>query len=83
MSYSVKETKDNLSNIIRLAETGQPQIIRRRETEVAVIVSIDQWKRLNGEKSSLFEILRHSPLKNLELDVERLDDHPRAVNFGE
>ena len=45
MSYNVKEAKNNLSSLIRLAEKGQPQIIRRHDKEVAVIVSMEDWKK--------------------------------------
>ena len=48
MSHNVKEAKNNLSSIIRLAEKGQPQVILRHECDVAVMVSIDEWKKLRG-----------------------------------
>lgn len=61
MSLSVREAKDRLSKIIRLAESGQPQIIKRHNREVAVIVSIHEWKRLHGKRKTLVEVLRNSP----------------------
>jgi prevent-host-death family protein len=83
MSHNVKEAKNNLSSLIRLAEKGEPQIIRRNEKEVAVVVSIEDWKRLNGKKTSLVELLRSSPLVGEELDLSRPDDPPREFSFGE
>lgn len=83
MSHNVKEAKNNLSNLIRLAEKGEPQIIRRNDTEVAVVVSIEDWKRLNGKKTSLVELLRSSPLVGEELDLTRQEDYPREFSFGE
>lgn len=83
MSHNVKEAKNNLSSLIRLAEKGEPQIIRRNEKEVAVVVSIEDWKRLNGKKQSLVELLRSSPLVGEELDLSRQNDPPREFNFGE
>jgi prevent-host-death family protein len=83
MSHNVKEAKNNLSSLIRLAEKGEPQIIRRNEKEVAVVVSIEDWKRLNGKKQSLVELLRSSPLVGEELDLSRPDDPPREFSFGE
>ena len=52
MIHFVKEAKDNLSEIIRLAESGKPQIILRDDTEVAVVVSIHDWKRPRGQRQS-------------------------------
>ena len=83
MSHTVKDAKNNLSNLIRLAEKGEPQIIRRNDTEVAVVVSISEWKKLNGKKESLVEILRSSPLIGEELDLTRQEDYPREFGFGE
>ncbi len=50
MSHTVKEAKNNLSGLIRLAEKGEPQVIRRNDTEVAVVVSIADWQKINGKK---------------------------------
>ena len=83
MPYSVKEAKNNLSELIRLAESGKPQIIRRHETEVAVVVSINEWKQLKGKRPSLVEILRNSPLVGQNLDFSRQDDPIRDVDFGD
>ncbi len=83
MSHNVKEAKNNLSNLIRLAEKGEPQIIRRNDTEVAVVVSIEDWKKLNGKRQSLVELLRSSPLIGEELDLTRQEDYPREFSFGE
>ena len=83
MPYSVKEAKNNLSELIRLAESGKPQIIRRHETEVAVVVSINEWKQLKGKRPSLVEILRNSPLVGQNLDFSRQDDPIRDLDFGD
>lgn len=82
MSHTVKEAKDKLSSLIRLAEKGEPQIIRRNDTEVAVVVSIEDWKKLNGKKESFVEFLRKSPLDEIIPFLERDDnDFPREVSF--
>ena len=81
MSHTVKDAKNNLSSLIRLAEKGEPQIIRRNDTEVAVVVSIDDWKKLNGGKESLVDFLRKSPLDEIIPYLERSDDAVREVSF--
>jgi prevent-host-death family protein len=82
MSLSVREAKDSLSEVIRLAESGQPQIIKRHDREVAVIVSINQWKQLQGKRKALVEVLRKSPMVGVELDFSRPEDLPRDVDFS-
>lgn len=81
MSHTVKEAKNNLSNLIRLAEKGEPQVIRRNETEVAVVISIADWQKLSGRKESLVEFLQKSPLDEIIPYLERQDDLPREVSF--
>ncbi len=82
-THSVKDAKDNLSEIIRLAESGKPQIIKRHDTEVAIVVSINDWKRARGKRATLVEVLRSSPLVGLDLDFSRQDDRPREIDLGE
>ncbi|MEJ7849299.1 MAG: type II toxin-antitoxin system Phd/YefM family antitoxin [Pyrinomonadaceae bacterium] len=74
MPYTINEARDNLSEIIRLSENGKPQIIRRRGVEVAVVISLNEWKHLKGLRPSLVEILRNSPLVGLDLDFSRQAD---------
>lgn len=82
MSHTVKDAKNNLSSLIRLAEKGEPQVIRRNDTEVAVVVSIEDWKKLNGKKESLVEFLRKSSLDEIIPYLERdQNDFPREVSF--
>lgn len=83
MKHSVKDAKDNLSEIIRLAESGKPQIIKRHDTEVAVVVSINDWKRAKGKRPTLVEVLRNSPLVGMDLDFSRQNDLPRDIDLGE
>ncbi len=81
MSHTVKDAKNNLSGLIRLAEKGEPQIIRRNDTEVAVVVSISDWQKMNGEKESLVEFLQKSSLDEIIPYLERIEDLPREVSF--
>lgn len=82
MSYNVKQAKNNLSTLIRLAEKGQPQIIKRHDKDVAVVVSMADWQRANGKKKSLLELFQGSGLREIlpYLD-DRPDDPPREVSF--
>ena len=81
MSHTVKDAKNNLSGLIRLAEKGEPQVIRRNDTEVAVVVSISDWQKMNGKKESLVEFLQNSPLDEIIPFLERSEDLPREVSF--
>ena len=83
MTYSVKDAKDKFSEIIRLAESGRPQIIRRRDRDVAVVVSMNEWRRAKGKRKTLVEVLRTSPMIGAELDFSRIEDLPRDIDLGD
>jgi len=82
MSHTVKDAKNNLSSLIRLAEKGQPQVIKRHDTDVAVVVSIEDWKRLRGKQESVLEFFQRSGLDAILDDLEnRPTDPPREFSF--
>lgn len=84
MSHTVKDAKNNLSGLIRMAEKGQPQVIRRHDKDVAVVVSIDDWRKASkAEGKSLLDVLRSCPADLNELDLTRSDDLPRDVELGD
>ena len=84
MSHNVKDAKNNLSNIIRLAEKGQPQVIKRHEKDVAVVVSIEDWKKAGGKQESLLEFLQNSPLDLILDDLDNRSQEPaRDFSFDE
>lgn len=76
MSYNVKEAKNNLSQLIRLAEKGQPQVITRHEKDVAVVVSIEDWKKARGKKETLLELFQGSGLEAILDDLDNRSQEP-------
>jgi len=84
MSHNVKEAKNNLSSLIRLAEKGQPQVIKRHDKDVAVVVSIEDWKKAGGKQESLLEFLQNSPLDLILDDLDnRSQESARDFSFDE
>ena len=83
MSHTVKDAKNNLSSLIRLAEKGEPQVIRRHDNDVAVVLSIEDWRRAGGgqKKKSLLDVLRSCPADLTELDLGRQGDPPRDLEL--
>ena len=77
MSYNIKDAKTNLSSIIRLAQNGQPQVIRRHDRDVAVVISMEEWKKLGGKRESFVQFLQRSGLEEILPFLERPDGLPR------
>ena len=64
----MQDAKAKLIVVLNKAKRDGPQIITRRGVEEAVVVPIEQWKRMNGgAKPTLLEILRSGPKFDLNI----------------
>lgn len=76
--WQLQEAKARLSEIVALCGKKGPQILSVRGTEKAVLISKEDYDRLTQPKESLVEFLKKSPLKGLDLEIER-DKSPNRV----
>lgn len=74
-SWTVADAKARLSEVIERAQTD-PQTITRRGKPSVVIVSAEEWARKTERKGTLAEFLLGSPLREADIDVERIRDIP-------
>ena len=79
-SWTVADAKARLSEVIERAQTD-PQIITRHGKPSAVVVSAEEWARKTERKGSLAEFLLASPLRGVDLDLERIFDQPRDLDL--
>lgn len=71
-SWQIQEAKARLSTLVRNAEQEGPQEITHHGRSVAVLLSRDDYDRLTGNRQSLVEFMRRSPLYNQDdLVIER------------
>lgn len=67
-----QEAKNKLSEVVNLAIKSGPQVISRRGVEEVVILSVKDFKNLKkSKKKNVFQFLSESPLKGVELNIER------------
>lgn len=57
-SYSIAETRQNLSALIHDAERGATVAVTRRGRPVAVLVSAARWNKLAGARRSFWDALQ-------------------------
>ena len=82
-TISTFEAKNKLSEVIALAERGEPQIITKNGREAAVVISYQEFQRLTAKKESLSDFLLNSPLRGAKIDLTRSKDTGRAgVDFS-
>lgn len=78
-TWQLQEAKNRFSEVVNKAVTEGPQRVTRRGEEVVVILSIEEYNKLQKSKSNLLEFFRKSPLVGVELDLERDKSYPRDV----
>jgi prevent-host-death family protein len=76
--WTVAGAKARLSEVIERAQTD-PQIITRHGKPSVVIVSAEEWARKTVRKGTLAEFLMTSPLRDADLDLDRVRDQPRDL----
>lgn len=71
-NYSIAEAKNNLSHLVHKVEEGKPVRITRRGKSVAVLLSEDEFQRMNKGRSSPAEALQRfftdPRFENIDID---------------
>ncbi len=79
--WQLQEAKNRLSRVVEEARRGKPQTITLRGTPAAVVLSFELYQKLTRPASPLSEFFKASPLRAVELDLERSRDTGREVEL--
>ena len=79
-AWQLQEAKNKLSQLVDKAMTSGPQIITRRGVEVAIVLSVEEYRQLKASQDKLSDFFRQSPLVGIELDLSR-DKSPIRDEF--
>ena len=60
MNWQLQDAKNKLSQVVKEARTSGPQVITVRGKETAVVLSIEDYRRIAPKKESLAEFLANS-----------------------
>jgi antitoxin Phd len=74
--WQIQEAKNKLSEVVERAIESGPQILTRRGTEVAVVLSYPEYLQLKRKQVPLSEFFRRSPLGELDLERDRSPVRP-------
>lgn len=89
-SYSIAEAKNHFTELVHKAELHTPVEITRRGRPVAVLLSIDDYRRLENKRSDFTEAyaafrqrhaLEHLAIEPSLFDNMRLPDPGRPVEL--
>lgn len=71
MEWRLAEAKNKLSEVLNLVKSEGPQGIRRRDEQYVVIL-LDEYRELKGEKETLKDWILNGPdLSSLDLERDR------------
>lgn len=82
-TWQVQEAKNRFSELVRKANEEGPQTITKHGKESAVVLSMNDYRRLKGPENDLASFFRESPLSDYagELDLERDSSKGRDVDL--
>ena len=81
MRWQLQEAKQRFSELIRHARAHGPQVVTKHGEEVAVVVSIEEYRRLTDELPSFKELLLAAPDLDA-LEISRPRERARVVELA-
>jgi len=79
--WQLQEAKNKLSEVVEEALHHGPQVISRRGTEVAVVLSVEEYLTLKKSQTNLAQFFLESPLRGSNLDLKR-DKRPAGRDIS-
>ncbi|MFL5319384.1 MAG: type II toxin-antitoxin system Phd/YefM family antitoxin [Myxococcaceae bacterium] len=82
MRWQIQQAKQRFSELVDQAREKGPQVVTRHGEEVAIVMSIDEYRRLKGGGRDFKAFLRKGPYVDLDdVDFGRQRDLPRDVDL--
>ena len=79
--WTVAEAKAKFSEVLDRAHSRGPQSITRHGQLTAVIVAAEEWERKTRRVGNLAEFFAASPLRDSNLQLQRVQDSPRELDL--
>jgi len=80
-TWQIQDAKNKFSQVIVEALKNGPQIVTKHGEATAVILSVQDFKKLQQNRSNITEFFQSSPLVGVELEIDRIKDHPRSTDL--
>ena len=69
--WQLQDAKNRFSEVVDNAMHHGPQFVTKHGKEAVVIMSIDEYRKMQQPKESLVDFFQNSPLKGVDLDLTR------------
>jgi antitoxin Phd len=81
MNWPLKDQQDQLTQVVDEARRSGPQVITANGAETAVVLSIEEYRKLAAPQDTLVEFFQRSPLRGVDLNIERDQSWGRDVDL--
>ena len=82
-NWQVQQAKSHFSEVIERAQKEGPQTITKHGVDTAVVLSVEEYRRLKGPERTLIDLLLGGPkFDDFELPPREIDP-PREFNWDE
>jgi prevent-host-death family protein len=78
--WQLQDAKQQFSRLVERARSGEPQLVTRNGKEVAVLLDVDEYRRLTSHGGDFKKFLMSAPDFDL-LEIERSKELPRIVEL--
>ena len=75
--WQAQEAKNKFSEVARRAKGQGPQMVTKRGKDNVVIMSVEDYRKLQRPETGLVDFLRNSPLAEVDVDLKRDKDTGR------
>lgn len=79
--WQLQEAKNSFSELVRKASEEGPQTVTKHGKDSVVVLSADDYRKLERPKTSLVEFFQKSPLSDVEISLERDKSSSRQVEL--
>lgn len=81
--WALQDAKARFSEVVRKAKTEGPQRITVHGREEVVVVSVEEYRRVKGQRSgqALVKVLQDSPLGDVRIERPRMRGSVRGVEL--
>ncbi len=79
--WHLQDAKNRFSEVVRKASEEGPQFVSKHGKESVVVLSIEDYRRLDRSSNSLIDFFQTSPLASVELDTKRDKSLSRDISL--
>lgn len=79
--WQLQEAKNKFSEVVRKASEEGPQTVTKHGKDSVVVLSAEDYRKLEQSKTSLIEFFQKSPLSKVEIDLKRDKSPARSIEL--